>query len=233
MPDVRGPMCVARSWAAATHTGYVAILRKRAAQFFIAIGLICCIVTATPLVPWYAGLLAGEWNNPRDGVLIVLAGSTVGEGVIGYSSYWRAVYAVQAWRQGAFEEIVVSGGPQGGTAAGAPLRAFMVAEGVPASLIQLEAQSGSTRENALYTKDFLRNQPARKALLTSDFHMFRGVARVSEGGINGVAVSHTGRGEARIDLGGSLAGVPRPGGGNYQDWLLLGARMDLTPSSIG
>src|SRR5262245_40190209 len=76
------------------------------------LGFLCVLVTATPLVSWWATILAGPWADPTGDVLIVLAGSSLDGGLIGESSYWRATYAVLAWRAGGFRRVVVSGGPE-------------------------------------------------------------------------------------------------------------------------
>src|SRR5215475_13526618 len=75
-----------------------------------ALGLLLVLVTATPLVSWWAGIFAGPWDDPGGDVLIVLGGSLLGNGVMGQNSYWRALYTAQAWRHGTFRRIVVSGG---------------------------------------------------------------------------------------------------------------------------
>ncbi|MGH2361461.1 MAG: hypothetical protein ACRDGM_13080, partial [bacterium] len=70
------------------------------------LGFLLVLVTVTPLVSWWAGALAGPWEDPTGEVLIVLGGSTLGEGVMGQNSYWRSTYAVLAWREGAFRRII-------------------------------------------------------------------------------------------------------------------------------
>ena len=137
------------------------------------LGLLFVLATATPLVPWWASILAGPWQDPSGDVLIVLGGSILGNGVMGQSSYWRAVYTVQAWRHGTFRHIVVSGGGYGNDSVAEPMRDFLECRGVPADVIEIEIRSDSTRENAIYVKELLRGVPGRKVLLTSDYHMFR------------------------------------------------------------
>src|SRR5436190_22420131 len=74
------------------------------------LGLLLVLVTATPLTTWWAGLLAGPWDDPKGGTLIVVSGSVLGGGMIGENSYWRAIYAARAFRLGGFDEVIVSGG---------------------------------------------------------------------------------------------------------------------------
>jgi uncharacterized SAM-binding protein YcdF (DUF218 family) len=96
----------------------------------------------------------------------------VGEGVIGLSSYWRSVYAAAVYRTGGFSRIIVSGGPPSDSVAAA-MKRMLIASGVPASAIELETASYSTRTNALNVADMLRGEHARRVLLTSDYHMYR------------------------------------------------------------
>ena len=89
--------------------------------------------------------------------------------MIGDSSYWRAVYAVLAWREGGFREVLISGAqPNSGV-----IRDFLLSQGVPNSAIQMEDRSTSTRESALHSAQLLRDVRGRKVLLTSDYHFFR------------------------------------------------------------
>ena len=53
------------------------------------------IVQFTPLVSWYARLLAGPWNDPDGDILIVLSADELPDDIIGLASYWRAIYAVE------------------------------------------------------------------------------------------------------------------------------------------
>ena len=64
-----------------------------------------------------------------------------------------------------------------------PMRDFMIAHGVPASVITVETTSKSTRENALFTKQALQNTPGRLVLLTSDFHTFRAYRAFRKAGL--------------------------------------------------
>jgi uncharacterized SAM-binding protein YcdF (DUF218 family) len=98
--------------------------------------------------------------------------------MIGLSSYWRSCYAVLEWRTGRYTRILVSG------RAIAPLmRDFIVGQGVPSQFVQVENESISTRQNALYVARILRGDTERKVLLTSDFHMGRALAVFRKAGV--------------------------------------------------
>src|ERR1700687_5411978 len=115
------------------------------------LGLLFVVVTVTPVLGWWSNALAGTWTEARGDVLIVLGSEAQPDGIIGESSYWRSVYAIRAWRQGGFREIVVSGGAQ----VAELMRDFMAGSGVPASAIRLETHAASTRENALFVAKML------------------------------------------------------------------------------
>ena len=133
-----------------------------------ALGAALLLVTLLP-PHWYVRRLAGLWNDPRGPVLIVLGADPLDGQVVGESSYWRSVYAVRAWREGATRRVILSGARP----ITAPMREFLIGQGVPAESITVEERSWSTRENALYTAAMLREIPGPYVLLTSDFHMWR------------------------------------------------------------
>jgi len=137
------------------------------------LGLLMVAVTTTPLVPRWARALAGPWDDPAGDIMIVLAGASLEDGILAESSYWRAVYAVRAWREGGFREVVIAGGSPEGPPPAQAMRQFLIAEGVPIASIRVETASHSTRENALNVTRMLAQTPGGKVLLTSDYHMFR------------------------------------------------------------
>ena len=135
------------------------------------VGLLVVLVTVTPVVNWWAGKLAGRWTDPGGDVLIVLGGSGTRSGMIGFDSYLRSQYAIEAYRSGGFSLILVCGGGNPPTALA--MRNFLVSQGIPAAAVRMETESRSTRENALDAKQALAGVPGRKVLLTSDYHMYR------------------------------------------------------------
>jgi len=133
-----------------------------------AAGFLMAAVTFLPVLEPWIHWLAGPIAEPRGDILIVLGNDVNVDGTIGLPSYWRAIYAVRAWREGGFKEMVISGG--GGVAQS--MRDFIVAEGVPSAAVRLEEHSTTTRENAFFVSAILRQTAGSKVLLTSDFHMF-------------------------------------------------------------
>ena len=134
------------------------------------------LLHVTPVVPAVTRILTDRWEDPTGDTLIVLGAEQLGDGTLGLSSYWRAVYAVRAWRAGQCKRIVFSGGRmgnEGSSSLAAEMGRFAAGLGVPAEIITIEERSQSTRENALFTTEIVRNWPGTRVLMTSDCHMLR------------------------------------------------------------
>jgi uncharacterized SAM-binding protein YcdF (DUF218 family) len=138
-------------------------------RLFATIGLIVVLVTVTPVVSWWAHAYSGSIDQPKGDILIVLSAALDDHGLLSFSSYWRARYALLAWQNGGFQKIVISGG------GGPGISNFLVAEGVPRQAIVAEWQSKSTHENGADTARLIQGMHGRKVLLTSDFHMYRAI----------------------------------------------------------
>ncbi len=156
---------------------------RAAAAVSVGFALLFAVVSMTPLVHWWATALAGPWAPATGQVLIVLGGSMRDYGTLGGSSYWRAVYAAQAWHEGGFRSVMVSGGDQDGGNVSEAMRDFLVCQGVPPGVIRLESKSGNTYENAVNTAHLLAAERGQKVLLTSDYHMFRAVRAFEKAGL--------------------------------------------------
>jgi uncharacterized SAM-binding protein YcdF (DUF218 family) len=125
------------------------------------------LVTITPIDAWWVHAYSGPIEQPKGDILILLSAASDDHGLISFSSYWRARYALRAWQAGSFQKIVISGG------GGPGIRDFLVVEGIPREDIIAEWQSDSTRENGINTAHLVASMPGKKVLLTSDFHMYR------------------------------------------------------------
>jgi uncharacterized SAM-binding protein YcdF (DUF218 family) len=138
----------------------------------LCLSLLMITVTFVPLDEWWTADLSGQWNQAQGDVLIVLGGSGPSDNVIGYSSYLRAQYAVEAYRSHPFRVVLITGGGNQVPVA-LSMRNFMVSQGIPASVLQVEVRSNNTLENALYCKPLLIGLSGSTMLLTSDYHMYR------------------------------------------------------------
>jgi uncharacterized SAM-binding protein YcdF (DUF218 family) len=143
------------------------------------------LVTATPVVRWWAKALSGPFNDPTGDTLIVLGSDTLDYGTVGGSSYWRSVYGMRAYRSGKFHRVLISGGPDiPGAAASDAIAGFLACEDVPKSSMLLERRSTNTRENAIFSAELLRDVPGTKVLLTSDYHMYRAYRAFRKAGLD-------------------------------------------------
>jgi uncharacterized SAM-binding protein YcdF (DUF218 family) len=148
------------------------------------LGLAIVIVVITPLDSWWAGELAGRWDDPAGDILIVLGGSVLDDGQIGGSSYWRCMYGAIAYREGGFKQVIITGGGHDAVPIAESMKHFLIFLGVPVSVIEVESHAMSTRENALFVKRMIAGRTGRKVLLTSDYHMFRAYRVFEKAGID-------------------------------------------------
>lgn len=141
-------------------------------------GGIAILTMATPATTVFAHRLAGPITAPTAPLLIVLTAAPPIDGMLSESSYWRSIYAVRAWRSGAFERILLSGEHA------AVMKRLLVSEGVPSDRIDLEEKARSTRESAEFTAALLRDRKGPPpVLMTSDYHMFRARKCFAKAGI--------------------------------------------------
>lgn len=151
-----------------------------------AVGLLIVVPTFTPLTQWWTHWLTGpRWDRPSGDTLIVLGGAAAAGNLMGYSSYWRSVYAVDAWRTAKFRRIVFSGSD--GIAES--MAAFLQVHEVPSEVLAVEKRARSTEENAAFVKEMLPpGTTGRIALMTSDFHMRRSLALFERAGFRNLIV---------------------------------------------
>ena len=152
-------------------TPYVVVrLRKASILALAGIGLVFVLVTFTPLLSFWIHWLTGpRWDAPGGDVLIVLGAEGPNGGVIGHSTYWRCVYAVQAWKTAHFSEIIVTGDFE----LAENMATFLTSQGVPARAIVKESQSHNTHDNVVNSVRLVVSKNARIAVLSSDYHMRR------------------------------------------------------------
>lgn len=149
-----------------------------------ALGLLFLLVTFTPATGIWAKALTGPWQEPQGDILIVLGGSAMQHATMGQSSYFRAWYAVYFDKRVGYRQIYLSGGPaEGGPPLAHAMRDYLVANGIPPEKIVVEERAQSTRENAVFLAELLRDQPGTKILLTSDYHVWRAARAFRKAGI--------------------------------------------------
>ena len=152
---------------------------RRSAVFGCAlVGLVFLLATFSPFVRWYARTLRGSWTDSLGDTLIVIGGSDL-DGFPGPSTVLRCMNAVRAYKEQGFRKIVVSG-----YLVGPHMRNLLIAEGVPPEVVVVEGNSRSTRENAVDVARLLSGEPGPKALMTSDYHMFRATRAFRKAGLS-------------------------------------------------
>lgn len=153
------------------------------------VGGIWLVVTFTPLVDWWARLLARPWGDCQGDVMIVLSGSALTDDLLGTNSYWRSVYAVREMRRHVFRQVIFSGGNRGGPGnktTGELMRDFVRAHGIDMTNVTVESVSSSTRGNAVESVALLRQGAGphgKVVLLTSDAHVWRALRVFRKAGL--------------------------------------------------
>lgn len=157
-------------------------------RLLMLVGALFLLVTCTPLVYWWATALAGPWDDPKGDVLIVLTGSGMEDGIIGESSYWRAIYAIRAYHAREISEILITGGASEVPPVAETMRKFMIGHGIPGEAIRVEVASNSTRTSGVNVERMIAAEPGhyknrRLVLLTSDYHMYRSTKVFAKAGV--------------------------------------------------
>lgn len=96
----------------------------------------------------------------------------------------RITHALQLYREGKIKKILITGGqglnPVNPQSEAEILQRFLLMTGVPPEDVMIEDQSKNTHENALFTKEFLKEKGIdvnqEFILITSAFHMKRAQA---------------------------------------------------------
>ena len=99
----------------------------------------------------------------------------------------RLLHAVDLYKLGKIKKILISGGTSriiGEKRKEAEnILPFLIRLGIPKKDILIEKESRNTHENALFSKDILKNRPGKYLLITSAFHMKRAKACFDKVGI--------------------------------------------------
>jgi uncharacterized SAM-binding protein YcdF (DUF218 family) len=150
----------------------VRYMKKGLTRLLAGLGGLWILLTVSPLVPWWTNWLSAGYVDEARPVLIVLAGDSSSDTVMGYSTYLRSVYAFWFWQRHRPDEIVLSGGPQEHPMASL-MADLLTSLGVPRDQVRVEISSTNTRENLAGVAEVLHGDARPATLLTSDFHMRR------------------------------------------------------------
>ena len=120
------------------------------------VGTLAALLLAALLLP--NQVLCVE-NGPQKADVIV---------VLGGGSFERPVRAAELFHENAAPKIILTGaGDNDGN------RRLLIKKGVPAAAIEQEAESKSTRENALFTIPLLRKEGAHQVILVTSWYHSR------------------------------------------------------------
>jgi len=118
-------------------------------------------------VVWYypEKLICVDSGPVRGDVLVVLGGGL----------HERPVRAAQLFQQGVAPRVIISGAGDDSIN-----RRLLLENGVPASVIEVEAKSATTRENALFTIERLRAENVKTVVLVTSWYHARRALKTFE-----------------------------------------------------
>jgi uncharacterized SAM-binding protein YcdF (DUF218 family) len=140
-------------------------LHKRICRWVIRGGalLLCCVLLGFSFAYQDARNLLSKDSGPVQADAIIVLGGGWNE---------RAERAAELYREGAAPLVIVSGCDDCETN-----RTVLTESGVPNEAIELECNSGSTRENALFTLPILKQKGAHNVIIvTTWYHSRRALA---------------------------------------------------------
>ena len=129
----------------------------------IGLGVLLAVIALAVTAFFYPQqVLTMDTGPVRADVLVVLGGGGLE----------RPARAAELFKDGAAPLVICTGSGDAG-----PHKAWLVAAGIPAAAIKLEARSINTRENALFTINQMRAQHLQSAIIvTSWYHSRRALA---------------------------------------------------------
>jgi uncharacterized SAM-binding protein YcdF (DUF218 family) len=143
------------------------------------LGAVLLLILTSPLVIWWCSAYAHPWQEASTGTLVIFSGPAAdSHGMLADSSYWRAVYAARAWREGHFKRVLIVGTPSA-----REMAQFLAASGVPPQSVSVIDQTTDTRQAALTLAAMAPQLPAPLSILTSDFHIPRASAAFRKAGL--------------------------------------------------
>lgn len=170
--------------------------KKRLRYFGLGLLIICSnpFLTNSVLKLWEVGPLSMDLVTPKPAVGIVLTGVTKKEKkpqdrVYFYEGADRVTHAIQLYKTGKIEKIIISGANSNlfkpGIKEAQQLEQVFLLCGVPPQDLVIEDESRNTHESAIAVAKILKSQfPENHYLLiTSAFHMRRSLACFSKAGV--------------------------------------------------
>jgi uncharacterized SAM-binding protein YcdF (DUF218 family)/glycosyltransferase involved in cell wall biosynthesis len=164
-----------RGWEDTLRRAYRAT-RRRAAQIVVGLVVLYLLLFQTPLLWWSAAPLKLSSPPSRADAIVVFAGGVGESGQAGGGYQERVKQAIDLYKGGYAEHVVLSSGYVYSFREAEVMRALAIDNGVPASAILLELQAKSTYDNVRFVKAILDQHRWSKILLVSSpYHMRRAV----------------------------------------------------------
>ncbi len=174
----------------------LSLLRRLRRSRIIRILLVVFLVwLAVSIVLAIAVHTYGYEDNVTDSdTIIVLGAGLTRSGNATGAQRNRTRRAAELWHEGHAPNVICTGGSPWYTdnSEAQACKDILVAAGVPADVIFLEARSRSTQENAIYSKEIMDAQGWTTALVVSDrYHLFRANWLFNSTGIDAVTTPNS------------------------------------------
>lgn len=162
-------------------------------------------------------LAMGSPDAPQAADCIIVPGARVVGNVPSRSLESRLDRAVELYRAGMGEAIIVCGGqgPNETASEASVMRAYLIQAGIPQERIVVEDRSLNTRQNLRFARQVMQHNGWQSAVIaTSDFHAARTLATAKQEGLTEVSVA-----KVRYAWPGKYAAVLREGMSWVKFWM--------------
>lgn len=142
--------------------------------------LLSWIISLASLIVFYA-----DQHDPYPADAAIVLGAAVAQEVPTPVFAARIDHAIRLYQSGQVKQILLTGGVGAGDklAESEAARQYCLDRGIPASVMQLEKRSRTTRENLLFLKPLIR--PGKRLLIVTDpLHSLRSVSMARKLGYN-------------------------------------------------
>ena len=148
--------------------------RSHTARIVIGLAAAYLVVFQTNLIWWGAQPLKGSAQPVKADAIVVLAGGVGESGAAGGGHQERLKQAVDLYKAGYANVMVLSSGFVYSFKEAEVMRALAIDQGVPAGQIELELRATNTYENVTFVHQILARKQWRSILLVSSpYHMRR------------------------------------------------------------
>lgn len=148
--------------------------RSHSARIIIAVVAIYLLAFQTNLLWWAAEPLREDQFPVKSDAIVVFGGGVGESGEAGGGQQERLRQAVDLFKEGYSDHLVLSSGFVYGFKEAESMRALAIDQGIPADRIELEPRARNTSENVAFVKEILDRRGWKSILLVSSpYHMRR------------------------------------------------------------